>query len=100
MNFCINAEQLRKALADIEAAEQSGFMHCLAVFSMVRAGRMLDQNVAEYSDMIEKARPTDGNFDWGRFQSISRRYTFDGEKLVPKQAIAKCQPTVQESKND
>lgn len=82
MDFCIDAEQLRKALATIEAAEKNGFMHCLAVFSMASAGRMLDQNRAEYSDMIEKAHPTDVGFDWGRFQGVSRSHRFKNGKLV------------------
>jgi hypothetical protein len=83
MYFCIDAEQLRKALAEIESAENNGFMHCLAVFRIASAGRMLDQNRAEYSDMIEKAHPTDGHFDWGRFQLVSKRNKFKGGKLVP-----------------
>lgn len=86
MDLCINAEHLRKALADLERAEKNGFMHCLAVFSMVSAGRMLDQNRAEYSDMIEKAHPTDGAFDWGRFQGVSRRHRFEDGKLIPLKA--------------
>jgi hypothetical protein len=83
MEFVITAEQLRAALKDIEAAEANGFNHCLAVFRMATAGRMLDQNRAEYSDMIEKAHPTDGRLDWGRFQGVTRRHRFKGGKLVP-----------------
>lgn len=86
MNFCIDAEQLRKALAEIEAAEKNGFMHCLAVFRMASAGQMLDQNRAEYSDMIEKAHPTNGRFDWGRFQGVTRLNRFENGKLVPIKA--------------
>lgn len=83
MDLCITADQLRKALADIERAEKNGFMHCLAVFGMVSAGRMLDQNRAEYSDMIEKAHPTNGNLNWGRFQGVSRRNRFEDGELIP-----------------
>jgi len=83
MNFCVDAEQLRKALAEIEAAEKNGFMHCLAVFRMATAGRMLDENRAEYSDLYEKAHPTDGNFDWGRHQLVSRYNRFEAGQLVP-----------------
>lgn len=41
MEFCISADELRAALAAIEAAEQNGFNHCLAVFKMALAGPML-----------------------------------------------------------
>lgn len=83
MNFCIDAEQLRKALAEIEVAERNGFKHCLAVFRMASAGRMISDNRAEYSDLVEKAHPTDPAFDWGRFQAVSRYNEFRDGKLVP-----------------
>lgn len=83
MDFCIDAQQLRKALADIEAAERNGFNHCLCVFKITSAGHMLDSCRASYSDMIEKAHPTDGNFDWGRFQGVTKRNRFVGGELVP-----------------
>lgn len=83
MDFCVDAATLRKALADIEAAEANGFMHCLAVMKLVSAGRMISDNRAEYSDMIERAHPTDGHLDWGRFQGVSKRNKFDGQGLVP-----------------
>lgn len=83
MHVCINAEQLRKALADIEAAEANGFDHCLSVFVMTSAGRMIDECRAEYSDLLEKAHPTDGNLNWGRFQGVTRRHRFENGKLVP-----------------
>ena len=83
MDFCIDAIQLRKALKDIEAAETNGFNYCLAVFSMVSIGMMLGSCRAEYSDMIEKAHPTDGHFDWGRFQRVTTRNRFVEGKLVP-----------------
>jgi hypothetical protein len=84
MHFCIDAEQLRKALADIEKAEQAGFMYCLAVFDITQVGHMLDDVRASYSDLLERAHPTDDELDWGRFQGVSRHYRFDGEKLVAK----------------
>lgn len=83
MEFCINADELRKALADIERAEKNGFMHCLAVFQFNSAGPMLSQCQAGYSDMIERAHPTNGNLDWGRFQGVTRRNTFADGKLIP-----------------
>ena len=83
MNFCIDAEQLRKALQDIEAAEKNGFRFCLAVFQLISAGPMLDQCRMNYSDLIEKAHPTDARLDWGRFQGVSKRHKFKNGKLVP-----------------
>lgn len=81
--FCIDAAQLRKALAEIEAAEKNGFMHCLAVFNLTQASPMLDQCRAEYSDLCEKAHPTNGSLNWGRFQNVTRRHRFVDGKLVP-----------------
>jgi hypothetical protein len=90
MDFCIDGVQLRKALEDISAAEANGFQHCLCVFSLVSAGRRIDSNRAEYSDLIEKAHPTDGTLDWGRFQGVTRRNKFKNGKLVPiKKGIKK-----------
>ena len=82
MNFVISAEQLRAALRDIEAAEANGFMYCEAVFKIVQAGIMLSDCKAEYSDLYEKAHPTDGNFDWGRFQGVSKRNKFINGELI------------------
>jgi hypothetical protein len=83
MEFCISGPELRKALADIEAAEKNGFDHCLAVFKMNRVGPMISDCRAAYSDMCERAHETDGNFDWGRFQGVTRRNKFKNGKLVP-----------------
>lgn len=84
MNFCIDAEQLRAALAEIEEAERAGFMYCQAVFKLISAGPSLSDCRAAYSDLIEKAHPTDGNLDWGRFQRVSHWNRFENGKLVPK----------------
>ncbi len=83
MDFCISSFELRKALETIEAAEKNGFDYCLAVFQMSSAGPMLDQCRATFSDLIEKADPTDPNLDWGRFQGVSRRNKFVDGELVP-----------------
>ncbi len=81
MDFCIEADELRKALKDIEEAENNGFMYCLSVFKFTEIGVSLDQNRAGYSDMIEKAHPTDGNFNWGRFQVVTKYNKFINGKL-------------------
>lgn len=83
MEFCITAAELRKALADIERAEANGFMHCLAVFHMESAGRMLNECRAAYSDLSERAHPHDPDLSWGRFQGVTRRHKFVGGKLEP-----------------
>lgn len=83
MEICIDATELRKALADIEAAEKNGFMHCLAVLRLSSAGYNLDQCRVQYDSMIEKAHPTDGNLNWGRFQGVTKRNKFKNGKLVP-----------------
>lgn len=83
MEICITAAELRKALADIEKAEANGFMHCLAVLSIVECGRMLDENRVAYSDLLERAHPTSPAFNWGRFQGVSRRHRFVDGQLVP-----------------
>lgn len=83
MELCIDAENLRKALSEIEAAEANGFMYCQAILRIVSAGPMLSDCRVEYSDLSEKAHPTNGNLDWGRFQSVSKRNRFIDGKLVP-----------------
>lgn len=81
MLMTIGADALRKALADIEAAERNGFMYCLAVLNMKD---QIDGNLElGYSDLWERAHPHDGRLNWGRFQRVSQRHRFDGAKLVP-----------------
>jgi len=83
MEFCIDAAELRKALKEIEAAEAHGFMHCLAVAKLTSAGYMLNECRASYDSLLERAHPTDGRFDWGRFQGVTRRNRFVDGKLIP-----------------
>jgi hypothetical protein len=81
MEFCIGADALRKALAEVEAAEANGFMHCQAIFRLTSAGPALDQCRAEYSDLSERAHPTDPAFNWGRFQGVTRKHRFEAGML-------------------
>ena len=83
IELCVDADQLRSALAEVEAAERNGFKHCLAVFKMTSAGLSLDACRATYSDLLERAHPTDGCLNWGRFQRVSKRYQFKDGELVP-----------------
>ena len=81
MLFTIGAAELRRALEAIEAAERNGFMYCEAVLdsdSMLLSGLRL-----RYSDIWEKAHPTDRALDWGRYQGVSRRYRFADGVLLP-----------------
>lgn len=82
MEICIAAAELRRALAEIETAEKNGFEHCLAVFRLSQAGYQLMDCRLVYSDLIERAHPTDGRFNWGRHQSVTKRCRFVNGKLV------------------
>lgn len=89
MEMVIAAVELRKALSEIEAAEKNGFMFCLAVVQLECAGPSISHCRLRYSDMIEKAHPTDGKLDWGRFQGVSQRFKFKNGKLVPQKKVTK-----------
>jgi len=77
-----NAEQLRKALNEIEKAEKNGFNYCLAVFHMKEYGASISDCKIEFDDIYEKAHPTDGSLNWGRGQNVTKRYKFIDGKLV------------------
>lgn len=83
IQFCISPDQIRGALEEIEAAEKNGFHFCLAVFEIAQAGQMLDQCLARYSDLVERAHPTDPEYHYGRFQCVSRTHRFENGKLIP-----------------
>lgn len=83
MEFCIDATQLRNALEEMERAEKNGFMYCLAVFRLASAGPSLNDCRAAFSDLSERAHPTDGSLCWGRFQAVTKRHRFVKGKLVP-----------------
>lgn len=83
MSFKIVAKELRRALKDIETAEAHGFMFCEAIFDPCSINGAFVN--LEYSDLCERAHPTDGNLNWGRFQGVVRRNKFEDGKLVPIQ---------------
>ena len=66
MQMVVSSKQLRAALAEIEAAESRGFGHCLAVFSLMSAGFILDENKLKFDDLICRASNTNSHLDWGR----------------------------------
>ena len=76
IKFCIDAVQLRAALAEIEAAEKNGFMHCLAVLNISEVGPMLMNNTACYSNLIERVHATRPDLNWGRGQHVSHYKRF------------------------
>lgn len=83
----ITADQLRAALKDMEEAEKAGLMYCEAVFN----GSWVDDywTSAEYSDLYEKAHPTDGRLNWGRGQKIRKSHIFKNGKLAPTKETLK-----------
>ena len=81
MELTINAKELRKALAEIEEAENNGFMFCKAVFQITKAGKMLTDCEAEYNGLWERASETDFSLDWGRFQNVVKRNKFINGRL-------------------
>lgn len=83
MNFSIGADELRKALAEIEAAEKNGFMHCQAVLKFKAMGHANAWIELAYSDLWERAAPNNGMLDWGRGQGVTVRNKFVNGKLVP-----------------
>lgn len=82
MEISLDRKELEKALKDIKKAEGSGFMFCRGVFSVVGMNGAI--GIAEYSDIWEKAHPTDGHLDWGRFQNVHQRKRFVNGRLEPK----------------
>lgn len=83
MEFTIASDELRKALSDIDEAERNGFDYCLAVFRISAAGPSISDCRASYSDLCERAHPTDGNFNWGRFQAVTKQNRFEDGILIP-----------------
>lgn len=81
MLMSMRGDELRRALAEIEAAEAHGFLHCEAVLRVERADDAGNLHLA-YSDLWEKAHPTDGRLNWGRHQGVTRRHRFNGTTLV------------------
>lgn len=82
INFCISAAELRKALAELEAAEANGFMHCLVVLELRQTGPTISDSQAGYRDLVVRAHPHDPHLDWG-CQGVSRCYRFEDGQLVP-----------------
>lgn len=82
MEISLDKKELEKALADIREAEESGFMFCRGVFRVVGMDGSIGNAV--YSDLWEKAHPTDGHLNWGRFQSVHKRNRFVNGRLEPK----------------
>lgn len=82
ISFCINSQELRKALKEIEIAESNGFHYCLAVFNLIKCGKKLDNCIASYGDLVEKAHPTKLKYDWGRGQDVTKTCKFEKGKII------------------
>ncbi len=80
--FKLNGEELRKALAEIEKAEKSGFMFCEAVFD-VREAENDHWLTGNYLELLEKAHPTEESLNWGRGQDVTKRNIFKDGRVVP-----------------
>lgn len=89
----IEKSQLIKALADLEQAEQNGFNFCQAVFSVaINKEGWLEFSSATYSDLVERAHPTDAGLNFGRWQNVSKDNKFVDGVLIPiRTANAKFQ---------
>lgn len=82
MNLCITEKEVKAMAKVFRNARKNGFNYCLAVleFDGMQNPHWLR---LRYSDLWEKAHPTDGSLDWGRCQSITERFTFRDGKLKP-----------------
>jgi hypothetical protein len=77
------ADELRKALKEIESAEANGFNYCLAVFHLKEYGSKITDCKIEFDDLCEKAHPKDMKLNFGRGQRITERYKFVDNNLIP-----------------
>jgi hypothetical protein len=84
MLFKISKDELKKALNDIENAEKNGFYYCDSVFKLIKYDTWLDNSIAKYVDMCEKAHPNDPHLNWGRGQNITKNHIFKNGLLINK----------------
>lgn len=89
MNFIIPKDDLIAALAALEQAEKNGFKYCETIFELQHYEPNLERCYAKYSDLWERAHPTNGRLDWGRFQNITTKHKFVKGKLVPNDSKTK-----------
>lgn len=84
MNMCITEKEIKAIAKVFREARKNGFEHCLAVleFDGMQTPHWLR---LRYSDLWEKAHPTDSKYDWGRCQNITGRFRFKNGKLIPLQ---------------
>ena len=74
MYISLSKKELLGALHDLDRAEKNGFLYCLGIFQIKGLNGVI--GFAEYSDLLEKAHPTDGQLNWGRGQDITKRFHF------------------------
>ena len=80
MNCTITEKELKKALKEINRAKKNGFHYCEGVFRGFDFDGALVKLV--YSDLFEKAHPTDGRYNWGRGQFVTNYHTFQNGELI------------------
>lgn len=57
---------LEQALADLDHAAEKGYEHCVVILKIVSAGDSISDTVVGYDrQILLKAHPTNGSFDWG-----------------------------------
>ena len=83
MDFCIESKEIRKALAEIEAAEANGGISAslsLRLRMEVHCWLIAEQ---EYVEFCETVHPTNPYFDWGVNQNVTKRFRFKDGRLEP-----------------
>jgi hypothetical protein len=90
MIAAISGDELRKALVEVEKAEAAGFVASQAVFNLTMKNGVWGDG--EFTDVCEKAHPTNGALNWGRDNFMVRQgFTFrDGRLLMPPHAYNEC----------
>lgn len=79
----VNAEQLRKALKEIEIAESHNIMHCDAIFKLSKVGDSLDDCRIEFGKhLVVKADPVDPRKNWGRYDHYLD-HKYENGDLIP-----------------
>jgi hypothetical protein len=89
----ISGDELRKALAEVEKAEAAGFIASQAVFNLEMKNSVWGDGT--FSDVCEKAHPTNGALNWGRdnFLVKSGARFVDGKIVMPPHKYSRCSKT-------
>lgn len=80
MNICITEEQLKIALKELKLARKNGFNYSLAVFDSDELDGRYWLKLG-FEDLLMKAHPTDGRYNWGR-SSLYKYMKFINGSLI------------------